>query len=667
MTLLELRNISYAYPIGDEKVPALKDISLQFEKGEFTAIIGKSGSGKSTLFHVLGCLLRPDQGQIVLKGKNLLEGTDEEIARIRNEEIGFVFQQFHLLARANVLKNIRLPAQYSSTQQGNADERAKDLAAQVGLTEKLDKLPNQLSGGEQQRVAIARALFANPDIILADEPTGNLDSVNAEKIFSLLRDLNRKGKTVVVITHDPEMASRFDRVIRIQDGLISEDHRKIETRAIPFPDLSEKPALTKTGLFEAVVPTALENLSRNKIRAALTMLGVTVGIAAVFAMLTFGQFAKEKVLQGYQDLGANTVLLQAWGNWKVKATDVIAAPFRGFIWERDVKNISRIFGEVEAVSPMMIGWDGATANFSGFSIESEIQVLGTNEKTLRIFNRALKMGRGFTSHHIDAASPVCLIGSQVSERLFRGISPLDNILFLSTKAGEAYSCRIIGVLEEQSSNKDWRKPNLEVHLPFTYYKGVSKDDWKRQINMILLKMDAGVDTERSGKAVKAYFQQKFGKSAEVNLGSDTALISQMKKSLMLFTLLLTTIAAITLGVGGVGINNMMLVAVTERLKEIGLRKAVGATNKMIRTQFLAEAIILSALAGLLGVILGFAAYELVIFGASKLVAKLPFEWVFRPFPFFLSIVSIVIVGVASGIVPALKAEKLQVIEALRSE
>lgn len=671
MPIIETKNLSYQYAVGSTTAAAVKNLSLVIEEGEFTAIVGKSGSGKSTLFHLLGCLLKPTSGQIFLGDQDVSNLEDHAIAHVRNREIGFVFQQFHLLPRASVLQNVLLPTLYTelSTDKAEWERRANAILDLLGLKDKKNSHPNQLSGGEQQRVAIARALLMEPKLILADEPTGNLDTANSEMVFQTLKDLNRQGKTVVVITHDSELSKRFSRVIRLQDGLVIEDSGKHEGRSAAIHTERFRPPQKMRLNFDFIaklLPQAMQNLMRNKIRAMLTMIGVVVGVAAVFAMLTFGQFAQEKVMKGYQELGVNTVMMHVESNWRRKATDSITTTYEGLEQEKDFAPLIKLFPEIEKISPHMMHWE-QTINYGGKTVEKDAQVLGVSDGFLHITNRKLIQGRPMSAFHVESASAVCLIGTEVVDRLFKGINPLEKILFLTDRDGSAYPCHVIGVMEAISTNKDWRRPNLEVVLPYTYFQKTSKQSWDRMIHTVMIKFKPSTDPERSGKAIKSYFIQRYGKAVQVFLGSDAALVAQMKKALLLFTLLLASIATITLTVGGIGINNMMLVSVTERFKEIGLRKAVGATNDVIRTQFLLESLVMSAIAGLVGVLIGFISYELVIFIAAKLVNKMQFEWVFEPVPFLLALVSIVAVGIASGIVPALKAEKLQVIEALRSE
>jgi macrolide transport system ATP-binding/permease protein len=673
MSFLSVQDVCFSYKTGGRTLPILDHVSLDIQRGEFVAILGRSGSGKSTLFHLIGCLSRPDSGKIFLDGMDLTTLPGDSLALVRNRKIGFVFQQFHLLPRGTVLENILLPTLYPAECAANtpeAVERAKALARELGIESLLDKAPNQLSGGEQQRVVIARALMGDADLILADEPTGNLDSRNAENIMGILRKLNQRGKTIVLITHDPDVAKQCQKSYHLHDGKFV-DHVPLPSKTVPLKEnasLPRLPFIPYYSLLRSIGPLALQNLRRNKVRAFLTMIGVTVGIAAVFSMLTFGKFAQEKVMKGYEEMGSNTLLIYGHGNWQRKATDRVRTLFDSFDWDKDILALKRVFPEVQKLSPLLQAWGGSTATHAGIAID-EAGIFGVNEHMLPISRRPLSMGKGFNSFHLAQRSPVCVIGSEVNNRLFKETSALGRIIFMNFNWGDkkiGFPCQVVGVFAPFSSSKDWRKPNLDIVLPYTYFQSVFPADIG-EIHQFLLQLSPDTDVERSAVGIRNFFIQKYQKAGEFFVSSEAKLVSQMKKSLALFTIMLTAIALITLTVGGIGINNMMLVSVSERFKEIGLRKAVGATDRSIRVQFLLESTLLAGIAGIVGVILGFVSYEAIIYGTSKMVGKLPFEWVFEPVPFLFALISIVLVGIASGIVPAVKAEKLQVIEALRSE
>ena len=650
-------------------------MNLEIHAGELVAIQGPSGSGKSTLLYILGCLLNTYEGKVEIGGKDISLLGDEDLAQLRNHTIGFIFQQFHLLPKANVLENTMLPGQYPSEKPSNpnAAPKAIELLEALGLGDKLKSLPNQLSGGQQQRASIARALLNNTQILLADEPTGALDTKTSQAIMDILKAQNLEGRTVIIITHDPEVAKQCDRIIHFRDGEIKEDVQLRPRRDSRFSEsLGRLPRITRVDKLVRylkvgthLLPLALQSLAQNKTRSLLTMLGIVIGIAAVLSMITLGTFTKKKMLESYAEMGVNTFVFHGYANWQLKATDRVSTPFQSFKWETDVLPLKKIFPQIQAASPMMTSWSDTTITFGGRTVDSDVRMMGTSEDGLKIANRNLVIGQSFSPYQVAFRSGVCVIGFEIFERLFQNSSPIGQIVYVNMR-DSSFACRVIGVLESKTSNNEWSKPNLQVFLPYTFYQGVT-DPWSSRIREVTFQLKPGSDVQKTGESIKAFFVKRYGKSAKFDVGSDSVLIAQMNKFLNLFTVLLSGIALVSLAVGGIGITNMMLVSVSERFKEIGIRKAFGATNFSVRVQYLVESILLCGIAGLAGLILGFTLYQGAIYGASKLVTKLKFEWVVEWPALLLSVVSILIVGILSGLTPAFRAEKLQVIEALRSE
>ncbi len=653
----------------------MKRLNLEIRSGELIAIQGPSGSGKSTLLYILGCLLNTYEGTVEIEGRNISHLSDDDLALLRNRTIGFIFQQFHLLPKANILENTLLPGQYPSEKPSKPDAtaRAKSLLTSLGLADKFFSLPNQLSGGQQQRASIARALLNDTHILLADEPTGALDTKASQSIMEILKSQNKEGRTVIIITHDPEVARQCDRVVVLRDGEIVEDRLNRETSApVKNEEVTRLPRITRVDKFVRYVkvgthltPLAFQSLLQNKTRSLLTMLGIVIGIAAVLSMVTLGTFTKHKMIESYAEMGVNTFIFYGYPNWQMKAVDKVSTPFQSFNWETDILPLRKIFPQIQAVSPMMSAWRDTTVTFGGKTVDQDVRMMGTSEDGLLIANRKLALGSNFSPFHVEYRSGVCIIGYSIYERLFQNSSPIGQVIYLNQQES-SFACKVIGVLEPRSSNNEWMKPNFQIFLPYTFYQGVT-DPWSSRIREITFQLRGGSDVQATGESIKAFFDKRYGKSARFDVGSDSILIAQMNKFLNLFTVLLSGIALVSLAVGGIGITNMMLVSVSERFKEIGVRKAFGATNFSIRVQYLVESILLCSLAGFIGLVLGFTLYQGAIYGASKLITKLQFEWVLEWPALLLSVVSILVVGVLSGITPALRAEKLHVIEALRRE
>lgn len=673
--MIEARNLTHSYNVGGAKMPVLHGLTLSVSDGEMLAIQGPSGSGKSTLMYLFGCLQKVDGGSLEVAGLDVTRLTEPELAAFRARKLGFVFQQFHLLPRASVLENILLPTHYThETAEPSASQRdhAVRLATTLGLGDRLYHLPNQLSGGQQQRVAIARALMNDPPLILADEPTGNLDSGSSAQILGLLRDLNRQGRTVVIITHDAEVAAKCDRVIHMRDGkVVAGGAAPAPKRAVePVAELPKPSVPTPKQWLRSLrnqLPRAWHSLNRNRARTFLTMTGITIGIAAVLSMVTLGQFTKWRILDTYAVLGVDTLTFSGWHNWDLKATDKVNTPFYDFDYDRDLRPLRRVFPEILHLSPALLSWR-PKITYAGKVLDSDDAMLvGINEDALATSNRGLLLGRNMNTYHVENASPVCLIGTEIQARLMGNVYPLGQVITFGQDEEKKFTCRVIGVFAHQSAKKEWFKPDFQVAIPFTYFENGAGGSRQRGMNNVTIQLRPGSDVEKVGRGIRAFFEQKYGKAGTFRVDTDSVLISQMQKFLTLFSVLLTMIAMVSLGVGGMGIANMMLVSVSERYREIGLLKALGATPRSVRTQFLLEAVVICSLGGLIGILMGMAAYHGAIWGATKLIPKLEFTWLIDWWAMSLSVCSIAVVGLLSGLFPAVKAEKLQVIEAMRSD
>ena len=457
MNVIELHDIKLTYSLDGRPLQVLSDVNLQIKRGEMVGILGPSGSGKSTLLYILGCLLKPTSGSFVFAGHEVTELGNEKLAELRSRHIGFVFQQFHLLPRADVLENVLLPTRYFNASTENPStvtrEKALKLLDSVGLSSHIGHKPNQLSGGQQQRVAIARALMNDPMLILADEPTGNLDSKSALQVLTLLREIQKSGRTVIIITHDQEVAKLCDRVVTIRDGVMDGGTgiSRIDSPAATTPAdrLVEREVAHELdgrgrthNPFEAIrghVRSAWQNILRNKTRSFLNMLGVMIGIAAVLSTITLGTYTRNKILSTYETLGVNKVVLQAYPNWRMQASDIKGTKFDGISQKTDVEPMRRLFPEIRLVSPVVHNYS-RKVEYGGRNFD-DARLLGVNSQYFAITNRHLKMGMPITPFHDEKHSGVCVIGFEIATRLFGRMSPLKKVLQINTDNNSQFTCR----------------------------------------------------------------------------------------------------------------------------------------------------------------------------------------------------------------------------------
>ena len=678
-SIITIKDLFFSHFLAGIETPILTGVTFDVAKGDMVAIQGPSGSGKSTLFYLLGCMQRPKSGIIRVCGADISQLDEPTLALFRNQRIGFVFQQFHLLSRATVLQNILLPASYPAEcpkDHGKNRKRALELAARLGLTDHLAKEPNQLSGGQQQRVAIARALMQDVDLILADEPTGNLDSQSAQQVMDLFRELNSQGKTIVIITHNDEIAVQCQKVLHFRDGQMT--HTSIGQTAMSRPNASQTlhrevvpenlggSLPFKLRVFYSTIPIVVANILRNRMKSLLTMIGVTIGIAAVLAMISLGELTRHKVLQGYEALGVSKLGVNGSRNWNLKAGEFTGSnPFQGFTWEGNLLPLLKIFPEIRRISPQ-----GSTyvqeISFGGKSNKGDHQLLGVSSDYLAITNGHVAHGRFLSPFDEARGDKVCIIGAKVAKDTGSPAAKLVDqtiVLKLQTKS---IPCTVIGVLAKQAAGDENSGPDTFVMMAFTTFATVA-DAWSRRFHYFVLTTSKPEAVEDLGTKITKYLQSRYGKSGNFSVEENSILVAQMHRFLGLFSILLAGIAFLSLLVGGIGIHNMMLVSVADRLKEIGLRKALGATSSSIRILFLSEALVLCVLAGVVGIILGFGATQLGVYAGSVLVKGFKFEWYFEWTALLIAVCSMLVVGILSGLAPAKKAEKLSVIEALRSE
>lgn len=655
--MIQLKNVSKTYHTGEVPVHALRDVSLTINSGEFVAIMGPSGSGKSTLLHTLGLLDRPDKGAYTVLGTKVLKLPDEQLALLRNRLFGFVFQQFHLLRRVSAAKNTELPLIYAGEKE--VTEKAYQKLEAVGLAKRAKHRPGELSGGEQQRVAIARALVNEPMIIFADEPTGNLDTKSEEEIMGILKTLNEQGKTIIMVTHEREIANYAGRMITMRDGRVESD--KYNTKHTPgknvnVTDLSVSDIVSKKhsalGRMEFIehFRQSLRSIMSNKVRSFLSMLGILFGVAAVIAMLALGEGAKTSMRESLKMLGSNLLIVRA-GSARIRGVAGAAGAVTRFTLS-DVEELKGLSDLVRRASAYVSG--SGQVVYKNENWNTRIDGVGFEYGQIRAI--VPTVGRWFTQEEINRREKAVIIGTTIVEKLFGNTNPVGATI----KINRIYF-KVIGVAPEKGFGGH-RNFDDTVYIPVTtaMYRVLGKD----YLNSIYLEVKEPGLIDEAQKEIR----QTIIKSHRLHKNNEDAFyirnMSEIRDMLTSTTktmsLLLGCIAAISLLVGGIGIMNIMLVSVTERTREIGLRKAIGACRRDIMSQFLIEAVVMTFIGGLMGILLGWSA-------ALLMSAFVGWATKVSVFSVILSTTFSVAVGIGFGLWPAKKAAQLNPIEALRYE
>ena len=650
--LIELQGIRKVYGgLDTPEVHVLKGISLSIHAGEFVAIVGASGSGKSTLMNILGCLDRPTTGRYLFAGEDVARLDSDELAWLRREAFGFVFQGYHLIPSATAQENVEMPAIYAGTPAAERHARAAALLERLGLAERTSNRPHQLSGGQQQRVSIARALMNGGHIILADEPTGALDSHSGAEVMTLLDELAGQGHVVILITHDREVAARANRIIEVRDGEVVSDSAAQtlpadNPRALQAIDLrkrlsegSEARGAWKGELVDAV-HAAWRVMWINRFRTALTLLGIVIGVASVVVMLAVGEGSKRQVMAQMGAFGSNIIYLSGMPPRP-------RAPL-GIITLNDVAALSSL-PQVKRIMPI----NGAEIGVRYGNVDHRMYTGGNGIDFPAIFNWPVVQGSFFTQADENAAAAVAVIGKKVRDKVLKDVAnPIGQYILL-----ENVPFRVVGVLAEKGASSGESDSDMRIVVPYSA-ASVRLFGSHNPEYVVIAAADAS-KVNQTEKAIEQLMLKLHQGTRDFEITNNAAMIQAEAKTRNTLSLMLGSIAAISLLVGGIGVMNIMLMTVRERTREIGIRMATGARQRDILRQFLTEALMLSVVGGVAGITLAF------IVGGVLLLCDVAVA--FSPIAVLGAFACALVTGVIFGFMPARKAARLDPVTALTSE
>ena len=647
--LMQVKGLIKEFKAGEQTIRVLHDINLTIHQGEMVAIIGQSGSGKSTLMNILGCLDQATAGDYQVFSQSVNRLAPDELAKLRREHFGFIFQRYHLLGDISARDNVSVPAVYAGMDGQARNERAEKLLSDLGLADKVNNRPSQLSGGQQQRVSIARALMNGGDIILADEPTGALDSKSGKDVVQILKDLNAQGHTIIMVTHDPSLAAQAERVIEIKDGYIiadykNEDYQRPAAQSASIIDKHRKSA------FGSFIDRLLESfkmsllaMRAHKMRTLLTMLGIIIGIASVVSVVGLGKGSQEQILSNISSLGTNTITVTdgyPYGDPRRQYNDDNLTP-------QDAQAVADQ-PYVLSVSPQL----NSNMSVRYRNVQEAASISGVGKDYLDVSGETLAMGQGFDEQSILRRTQDIIIDSNAHKTFFPTIAnPIGEVLLIGSVPG-----RVIGVLEPNEGGFSRSVDTPTLYMPYTTM--MSRLIGSAYIESFIALIDNNISSSAAESAISDLMTSRHG-TDDFRIRNSDSIRQTIESTTAALTLLISSIAIISLIVGGIGVMNIMLVSVTERTNEIGVRMAVGARQSDIMQQFLIEAILVCILGGLLGIGLAFAIGELI-----NRVGGDSFKVIYSSTSIIAAFVCSTLIGVVFGFLPARNAAKLDPVEAL---
>jgi len=667
--LLELRGVGRRFVTGGQEVPVLKMIDLTIRSGEMVAIVGASGSGKSTLMNILGCLDRPSEGSYRINGREVAQLSGNELAELRRSYFGFIFQRYHLMPHLTAAQNAEIPAIYAGMNKKDRRTRALELLARLGLADRCNHRPSELSGGQQQRVSIARALMNGGHLILADEPTGALDSKSGLEMMNIIHELHDGGHTVILVTHDMRLAAHAERIIEIRDGEIVSDKpnpdkisdlsscTQIED-ASHAEDQGNELALKNSlfsrrenwrdmftahgGRFSEAFKMALISMTSHRMRTLLTMLGIIIGITSVVSVVALGQGARQKVISDISAMGTNVIDVMPGKDWG----------------DEDASGIHTLTNSDLEALKAQVYVDSVTPSVSGAqllryrNITANASVRGVGEQYFRVKGYSIAQGSAFSSGDIKAQAQVAVIDQNTKNKFFASVDPIGKILFVGD-----LPCVVKGVTAPKEGPFGDNQ-NLEAWLPSS--SAMNRLLGQQYFSSITVRIRDGFSNQIAEQSIIKLMTQRHGRKDFFTISSDS-IMQTVNKTTATMALMISAIAVISLVVGGIGVMNIMLVSVTERTHEIGIRLAVGARQDDILQQFLIESALVCLIGGLIGVLFSY-------------VVGFIFPLFVSSFAMQFSVLSIVsaclcsiAIGILFGFLPARNAARLDPIQALARE